>query len=392
MKYFSMFFLIFATLPLSVFSQSQEEDIILLKNGSIFRGTITDKITPGGTITITPNGRQAIALYWSEIALIRRWPVEIPDSVVIKSFLKRQPEGKPGQAVVTIEPPAREPAFSFKEYRNEEDVVFLVDGTLLRGIVLNQRNDGSVSLWRGGEWKDIGGPAVTKYVHVETGIPDSTLNMMYIDSPRRFREAESRLFSVHAGMTFTGGEFAKPTDRGGNPTKSGYAVGIDFGFRVLPGFRWLTSFTYSHHLRENPVVLEDVYVTDASAQPCNIYNLITGVEGRISGPGEVQVHGAVQGGLITMSAGDFRMELPQTYYHLPGNLRIAGYSTSSFSFSGMIGIMFRRLSFDVRWTTFKPEYTTSTELMYIYNIKQTFEHAVDTRVNLITCTIGVSIY
>ena len=374
------------------FADSSDEDIILTAKGEVFRGTINDKLTAGGTISITPDAGQALAVYWSEIVAIKRLPRGIPDSVLIGSFDHKNAADQSGRPVEVILPPNKGAKFDFKGYVDDEDIVFLVDGSVLRGIVLNQKRDGTVSLWTSGAWKEIGGPAVLASVRSKRGIPDSTLVNTYVKVPEEWRAGENRILSIHAGYVFPVGDFAQPTDKGGSNTKGAYAIGLDAGLRIMPGYRWLTSVAYSRHSRDLPPAVVDADAQGGGATSCSVFQIYTGIEIRSSGPSILHAHAAAQVGLVALNADSYELTIPQTYTHLPGKAVISGFSTSTLGFALTGGVLIGRFSVDLRWASFKPEYSTKTDLLYIYNYSQSLEKTVDERSSLFTLTVGFSIY
>jgi hypothetical protein len=374
------------------FAQPTEEDVVLLKNGQVFRGTIKDKITAGGTITIASDAGQSAALYWAEIVLIKRLPLGIPDSVLVRSFDHEKVIDKSGRSTEEVQPPSRGPVFDFKGFSKEEDAIFLVDGSILRGIVLNQKDDGTISFWSDDGWKQIGEPAVKKFMRVEKGIPDSTLIMTHVKIPGEWRVGENRILSVHAGMTFPMGDLATAPAPGVSAMKSGFAFGIDAGIPVVPGFRWLTSVTYSRHARDLSANLTDLVPADGSATPCHLIRVLTGIEARTYGPSLLQLHAMAQCGLFFLNADGYEVALPRSYYHLSGTAKIQALSSTSFGVAVSGGLLIGRLSLDLHWMMFRPEYTNKIDILYEYGYTQAYDNTVAKGINVLTCTLGFSVY
>ncbi len=373
-------------------SAAQDEDVLITTNGAIFRGTISDKITPGGTITLIPAQGKPSATLWSELVAVRRLPGGIPDSVIRGSFDHHAKRDTGGRTTDVYEAPRKGSKFDFTGYETQEDVLFLVDGTILRGALINQRGDGVFSLWTSRTWKEVGGLAVVTNVRVDRGIPDSTLVYTYLRAPEQWRAGELRIFSAHGGLSIPVGDLATPRGEGRSTTNAGPAFGVDAGIRILPGIRWLTSAVYSRHSREVPQFFLDATTTSYGTTALNVIQFMTGFEARMATASDFRARFAVLAGVVGMNASGYEATFPQTYSHLAGSARIEGISSSSFGLAFSGGLLAGRVSLDVRWTYFKPEYTATSILYYEYGSTTNVINSMAEKAGFLVVSLGFSIY
>ncbi len=382
---------IFATCMVCT-AQERNEDVLLTIDGTLFRGTISDKFAPGGTITILPAEGKPSATLWSEVVAIRRLPAAIPDSVIRGSFDHHTKKDAEGKLSRVFEEPRKTPKFDFTGYETHEDVLFLVDGTILRGALINQRSDGTHSFWTSGTWKEIGGRAVVTSARVQRGIPDSTLVYTYLKAPEQWRTGELRIFSVHGGLSVPIGDLATPKSEGRSTTKAGPAIGVEAGIRLSPGFRWLTSGTYSRHSREAPQFFLDAATTISGTTPLNAFQVMTGLEVRMASSSDIRARFAALAGIVSISAGSYEATFPQTYQHLAGTAKVDGISSSSFGFALAGGLLVGRFSLDIKWTYFKPDYTATSTLVYEYGYMDIVKNSAAETSGFLLISLGFSIY
>jgi len=373
-------------------AQEPNEDVILTSNGGILRGTITDKITPGGAITVLPAHGKPMAAFWSELVSVRRLPMGIPDSVLRGSFDHHTMTNQKGRIVQVYEAPRKSPKFDFAGFEAQEDVLFLVDGSILRGALINQRNDGVFSVWTSDIWKEVGGAAVVTNVRVPRGIPDSTLVFTYLKVPEHWRAGELRIFSIHGGFSVPLGDLATPQAEGRSSTKIGPALAMEAGIRLWPGIRWLTSGMYSRHPRDVPQFFIDATTGGSGATPLNVFQFMTGFEARTFSSSDFRVRFAALAGIMTMSANGYEATFPQTFRHLAGTAEVEGFSSSSFGFALSGGLLAGRFSLDFTWTYFKPEYTATTNLYYEYGYISTVTNSAAESAGFLVVSLGFSIY
>jgi hypothetical protein len=373
-------------------AQEPNEDVLLTINGTIVRGTISDKITPGGTITIIPAQGKPSATFWSELVAVRRLPAGIPDSVIRGSFDYHAKKDAQGHIFQVYEEPRKRPKFDFVGFETQEDVLFLVDGTILRGALINQRGDGVFSLWTSGTWKEVGGRAVVTNVRVERGIPDSTLVYTYLKVPERWRTGELRIFSFHCGFSVPLGDLATPRAEGRSTTKTGPAFGVEAGIRLWPGIRWLTSGIYSRHPRDVPQFFLDATTTSYGTTPWNVFQFMTGFEARMASSSEIRARFAALAGIVGMNAGGYEATFPQTFTHLSGTVKVEGVSSSSFGLAVAGGLLAGRFSLDIKWTYFKPEYTATSTLDYVYGSTSIIKNSAPEIAGFLVVSLGFSIY
>jgi hypothetical protein len=86
MKKLILFFLfLIALLPLSVFSQSEQEDVIYMKNGSVYRGTIIEQI-PNVSYKIEIAGGSVIFIKAEDVVKITKEDKKSTDGYVVHSY------------------------------------------------------------------------------------------------------------------------------------------------------------------------------------------------------------------------------------------------------------------------------------------------------------------
>jgi hypothetical protein len=78
-KYISTLFFFAALLPMHLFSQSDQEDVIYTKNGSTYRGSITEQI-PGVSYKIEIAGGSVIVLSATDVTKVAQLEAEIPEA------------------------------------------------------------------------------------------------------------------------------------------------------------------------------------------------------------------------------------------------------------------------------------------------------------------------
>jgi hypothetical protein len=81
-KYISTLFFFAALLPMHLFSQSDQEDVIYTKNGSTYRGSITEQI-PGVSYKIEIAGGSVIVLSATDVTKVAREPKFVTESTYI---------------------------------------------------------------------------------------------------------------------------------------------------------------------------------------------------------------------------------------------------------------------------------------------------------------------
>ena len=365
--------------------QVTEEDVIILRDGKIFRGTISDLISVS-TIIITRVDSRAAVLYMPEIAVMKRLPPGIPDSTLLKTLsdARRVPRaGQPwAQGTLQGEPPI----VDLVGHQSLEDIVFAADGSMLRGVILNAGSDGTISLWTDGNLKEIPGSAIRKVVHVDRGIPHSILDETYINVPPLWSEGDPHILSLYTGIAGPGGGY------GLSAVTRGFVVDLEGGILVGHNMRWVTTVSYSSHSRSMPEDPFDPESPVVDAPRGTIISGLTGVEFRTWSLTHLKVRCLAQVGISTLKASGTETAVPQSFYHLAGTVRVSDISASSFALSVAAGIIVNRFILDLRYTLTRPHYTAKTEALYVYDYTTTVEKSSDEWARMFTVTLGVSIF
>ncbi len=371
-------------------AQESNEDVVLTNDGTILRGTIIEKFSPGVTFTIRSANNRFSVTFRSEIVAGRTLPMGIPDSVITGSFDYHEVTDKEGHTVRVYDAPRRAPKLDFTGYEKEEDVLFLEDGSIRRGVLLHQRNNGVFSMWNSGSWSQVPGSDVVKSVRVERGIPDSILVNTYLRVPEEWRAGEFRIFSIHGGLSIPLGTLSTPVQVGRGAAKLGGAFGIEAGIRLWPGFRWLTSATYSMLPRDVAVFFIDA-PSNGNASPLNLIQFMTGVEGRTFSSSDFRFRFAALAGVVSMNAGGYTATFPRASHRLAGTASVDGISSSSFGLRFSTGLLAGRFSLDVAWTDFRPDYTSRTDIIFENGSAGQISSAAGESNGLLTVVIGFSI-
>lgn len=359
-------------------SQVQEEDVVVLKDGRVFRGTVANKVTPGGSVSLSTADSKVVTLYWEELAVVRRVPAGIPDSILILSFLPAQ-----GRY-------AGPPRIDLAGYERSEDVVFTRDGALRRGIILHDGKRGWVGLWSEGSLAQLPHASVIRSVHVDRGIPDSMLIMTHIAPPVAWTEGERRYLSVFGGFTMPVMGEQKIEDADSRDLDTAPVAGVEVGVRIARGLRWLTGATYSSHGHGS---IGSIAAIDGATGPdmkARIISVLTGLELRSIGPSLFQYRVFAQGGILMVSEQGYRISFPQTYYHLKGEATVDDASASAFGASMGCGLLAGWFTVDLRWIISKVSLATHTTIHYQYGDPRTLESADGRVLNLFMITAGFS--
>jgi hypothetical protein len=373
--------LLLVAMPCS--GQLVEEDVVVLKDGKVFRGIVAGKPTIGGTISVhQPNGRVA-ALLWAEIAVITRLPAGIPDSVLAEAFLTRRSGGGPA-ASGTV------PRVDLKGHEKVEDVVFLDDGSIVRGVRLNDEIHERVPLWTGGQVNGIPQSRIVKTARVDRGISDSMLVMTYINPPKEWSKSEERILSVYAGLSMpyrgleTENEFRTRT------LDAGPVFGLEAGLRLGPGIRWLTSAGFSVHDRPYPAIITEIDGMQKGSTKGKIWMVLTGAELRTFGPADFKLHAFAQVGVVSLKEAGYELSIPQTFRHLAGTVSVDDISASSLALCVGGGALYGRIGVDVHWLFSRPQYDNRTAID-LYTDSNLLVTREDDMINIIFFTVSVSI-
>jgi hypothetical protein len=372
---------IFATtmlMAVQCLGQFVEEDIALLKEGRVFRGKADSVFTPGGVINVRQNNGHVVALYWSEITILAKLPVGIPDSLIVRYYLKH--------------PGGKTPVIDVAGHQNKDDVLLMEDGSVMRGVQLNTAIEGRVGLWSGGVVMEIPESMIRKIVHVPTGIPDSTLLSTYVNFPEEWSIGEKRVLSIFGGFSFPATEMAKADDSGPGDMAGGTVFGLEAGFRITNGMRWLTSLGYASTERSMaPSILSIMdQMDDPHTEPYMF--AVTGLEVRTFGPSEIKFRGSAQLGIVSMSGRGLDGEIPRTFYHWAAMTHLEEYSTTSFAACAGGGILYGRLGVNFRWLITKPNYALKFHIKYEYSTDAIVEIPQNDFIHIFFLTFDVSLF
>lgn len=375
---FALLFSLLTLLTVCAICQPQEEDVVVLKDGHVFRGTIANKVTIGGTISLTAADGKTVALYWEELAVVKRLPAGIPDSILVQSFL-------PAQGRFT-----GPPRMDLKGYEHSEDVLFTTDGAVRRGVQLNEGIGGWIGLWADGRFSEVPRTAVLKSVRVDRGIPDSMLIMTHIAPPVAWSEAERRYLTVFGGYAMPMMGEHKVEDVAPRDLDAAPVVGLEVGFRIGRGMRWLTGATYASHGHGTIASIGAIDGATPEDMKMRAIAVFTGLEVRTIGPSPFQFRGFLQGGMLMLSEKGYHVSFPQTYYHLKGEATVDDISANALALQVGGGIVAGRFTLDVRWIMSKPSVSTSTTILYQYTDPKTVKSTDDRMLNLFMLTAGFS--
>ena len=212
-KYFFFFLFAMILLPLSVFSQSDREDVIYLKNGSTYRGTITEQI-PNVSYKIEIAGGSVIVINAADVTKITKEPKYISEpeyhhrTKQVYEFHYR-PKGYFFQAQVETE--ALEFGFRIVNGYKFGQFGYLGLGLGVDGMILDLHGN-----------TDYGGPYIPIYVYYSGDILQKQITPFY---------------TVEAGYAFgptptlsPGAIFGNSNITGGS---GGVMAGVGFGVRFF---------------------------------------------------------------------------------------------------------------------------------------------------------------
>lgn len=375
------------------FAQGQEEDVIVLKDSTIVRGKLTETVTPGGAVTIKKNSGKVSSFLWSEIRAIKRLPVNLPDSSVVALFLGAGPGNTaPAGGAATISGGYSSTFAATARDTTEEDVLILTDGQIVRGSIVESAQKGAVGIWKRDQKLAIyKNSEIDRKLHVEKAMTDSVIDVMYIHPLPEMLADDHRIVTIFGGLSVAAGEFARPSNDGGDPAGSGYAVGIHASVRILPSIRWATTAIYSENSLDVPAVLGD-YSASASADPYRLIWVVTGGEIRTEGTAMMKAFAFVQGGILFSRISAFTANIPQTVNHPAGSGGQGGASASSFAFSIGGGVTLGRFSLMGRWLVSTPsyDYMAMYDFGSFYGGQRIADYRFDQQVNVIHVCIGFS--
>ena len=388
----TLLFLSFAAVD-SALAQAQDEDVIILKDSTIIRGTLTQTVTPGSSVTIKKSSGKVTSLLWSEILAIRRLPVSMPDSTVAALFLKSGSAGKsPARGAATISGGYSSVFGATVRDTTEEDILVLANGRIVRGVIVESAQQGTTSLWgRDQKLTIFRNSEIERKLHLEKSVTDSTVDVLYIHPFPEMIADDFRVVTVFGGLSMAAGGFATPSTDGADPAGSGFSVGIHASVRILPTIRWATTAIYSKNSMNIPEVLAS-YTAMGSPEPYQLIWVVTGGEVRTEGTSLMKAFGFVQGGLLFSRISSFNVTIPQTFNHPSGTGGQEGSSARSFAFCAGAGLTLGRFSLTGRWLISSASYAYKTTYDFgtFFGGPRTAQYKFDQPVNVIHVCIGFS--
>jgi hypothetical protein len=388
---FILFVASFAVLQ-SAHTQVQEEDVVVLKDSTIIRGTITETVTQGSSVTVKRTNGRITSLLWSEILTIKRLPVSMPDSAITALFLQSEPGKKvAGNSSTSIAGGYSSPFGLAARDTSEEDILVLAGGGIVRGTIVESTGKGTVGLWTTGEKLSVyRNSEIQKRLHIAKGTTDSTINIMYINPLPEMIADDFRILTIFGGLSIAGGQFASPTNEGGDPAGSGFGVGLHASVRIIPTVRWATSVMYVKNTMELPSVLAE-YTASGTPDPHQLIWVVTGGEVRTEGTSALKAFAFAQGGMLFSRVSQFDVTIPETRNHPSGSGGQGGASSKGFAFCIGGGVSMGRFSLTGRWLTSSAsyDYTTTVDFGTYYG-KRSYSYTYDQPVSLILISVGFS--
>jgi len=350
----------FAGFVVPAYAQVPEQDVIILKDNTILRGTIQQKVTPGSAVLIQKTSGKTASILWSEILTIRRLPVSLSDSAITVLFV------------------------------GEEDVLALNSGTLLRGTLVESSQKGTVGFVPTG--KDlilVQKSDINKTLHLEKGLSDSTIEMLYVHPPPEMIADDFRVLTIFGGFGIAGGEFSAPTVFDAGAASSGYGVGLHVSIRVVPSIRWATTAIYGGHTMDLPEPINSW--SSSGSYPVRLIWALTGLEVRSEGTQAIKAFGFIQGGILDSKINGENFSFPAGFNHSKRTGSITGSSCNSFAFCLGGGISMGRVSLTARWLTSGATYSRDLSIAYLPFGSNVSSSKYDQTITVILIGFGVTI-
>lgn len=377
--------LLFLTVPLFGSAQIGEEDVVVLKDGTVMRGTVPDTLSPGDSVSLRRRDGTITSLPWNGIAAIKRLPAGIPDSLIVQAFLG-------DHAGVVLDAPSGSPNVDVTGYRAAEDVLFLNDGAILRGVRLNEPIDGRTIVWANGKPIYVPESIVRRTERVERGTPDSVLVRPSVDVPIELTAPRRRIFSLFGGLAVPFNPRAKPENPVSRTFTTGFSVGVEAGVQLLEGLRWLSGISYSLNNRSNDPNVEAIDGAVAGSSKGTFLMMLTGGELRTQASSGYKVRMFALMGLLSYAEKGYEGSFPQSLSHLAGTIKADDASASSFAYCMGGGVIFGQLGVDVRWYFSKPVYASSVRIQYSDGMEKAFVTPERDAVNFILLNVSVSVF
>lgn len=344
-----------------MYAQGQEQDVVVLRNNTIIRGTLTQPVSPGSAVMIMKANGKVSALLWSEIRTIRRLPENMPDSGIVALYPQTGPGGRvsEGASVSRAGGPSSRAGMDSRD-TTEEDVLILTRGNIVRGDIVESSQKGTVGLWTPDQRLTVYRDAeVQKKLHLAKGMTDSTIDVMYIHPLPEMIAEDFRILTIFGGFSSATGGFESPPNDGGDPAGSGWGIGLHVSVRVFPYIRWATTAIYGKNTMGLPWFFGQ-YAAEGSPAPHRLTWIVTGGEIRSEGTSALKVFGFLQGGILFSRITGFEVTIPVDAKH-PSTLgRQEGASSTSGALVFGAGVSMGRFSLTGRLLTSTATYSYSS--------------------------------
>ncbi len=372
-------------------AQAKNEDAVVLNDGTLVRGTITDIITPGSAVSVRRSTGRITSLLWSEILTIRRVPVDMPDSLV--AVLCRGTE-QGSRIPLKRNSPADDVLSSpFGLAAGDtagDDILILKGGTISRGSLLSFPPEDSFGLWtKERTLRSFRKDEVRKAFHAATPTSDSLVDVTYINPLPGMIADDFRVLTLFGGCSIPAGEFASPRNESGAPTRGGPAFGLHASLRLFPTIRWASDAIICRNPARLPSLFTD-YTAGGSPGPHQLVWILTGAELRTEGTAAMKTLAFIQGGVVFSSTPDINAVIPLTFNHPSGSGWEEGSTSTGFALCMGGGFSIGRLSLTGRWLMGWVSHV-SLSVIYFGGYGPVWEaDAVDHPVNVFLVSAGIS--
>ena len=386
-----LFTLLLSAGPDSALARVLKEDVVVLKDSAIVRGAITETVTPGSPFLVHRAGGRVTAILWSEVLTIRRLPVNMSDSTVSALYLRTATGSNGVQKRLASIPGGYSSVFGpAVNDAEEEDLLLLEGGKIVRGDIIDVLIPDAVGIWTPeASLRLFWNSEIEKHLRVPNGTPDSTIDVLYIHPRPEMIADDFRVLTIFGGLSLPGGEFAAPRSEGGDPARSGYAVGLHASVRLLPMMRWATTAIYGRNLIRLPESATN-YTATGSPGPHQLFWLLTGEEMRTEGTSAMKAFAFVQLGWVFSRITKFDFTVPVTVNHPSGTGTQDGVSSNGRAICLGGGVSIGRFSLTGRWLSSKVRYDYRTTINFTDYGPFAWEYSYDQPVNVFIVSAGFS--
>jgi hypothetical protein len=344
-------------------------DVLLYRDSTIARGTVTEVQGNGTTRITTTAGHHRIAL-WSEIRKRVLVPLQLPDSLLTVEhilFLHRFDDGD-----------------------NEEDVLILKDETFLRGTLLLSPKKDPARFWTlDNRYLTIPPEKIAQTLRLPKAASDSTIDVYYIHHTPELLADNYRILIVDGGIHMAVGEFASPADKLLEGAEFGLAAGVHASIRVFPRWRWASSVIYSSVGLGLPEALEEIWAV-GDPPPEQLLWALTGVEFRTEGTSPWKILASLQAGVVNARLSSFDYEKRRTPVSAAGTGSQSGSTGTGFAFAAGVGVIRGPFSLIARYLSGSVHHEFQTITGNGISIPLEWEFKGDQRISVMQMTIGFS--